>query len=98
MNSQRAVVAPDGVGADPVGADPVGADPVGADPVAVVGCAADSTLGADLQDQVVQQLFAIGLALQSTHRKEQSPEQALRISAHIDQLHDVLEKIRKPAG
>lgn len=58
----------------------------------------DAPLGADCHDQVIQQLFAIGLAMQSTHRKETSPEQALRISDHIDQLHDVLEQLRKPAG
>lgn len=58
----------------------------------------DSAPAADLNDQVVQQLYAIGLAMQSTHRKETSPEQAQRISHHIDQLHDVLEQIRKTSG
>jgi signal transduction histidine kinase len=53
-----------------------------------------STPGDDLHDQVIQQLFAIGLAMQSTQRREKSPEQAIRISDHIDQLHDVLQQIR----
>ena len=55
----------------------------------------DCPRGAEPHDHVIQQLFAFGLAMQSTHRKEQSPEQALRISEHIDQLHDVLEQLRK---
>lgn len=56
---------------------------------------ASSPLGADLHDQIIQQLFAIGLAMQSTQRKETSPEQAMRIGEHIDQLHDVLEQLRR---
>jgi signal transduction histidine kinase len=56
---------------------------------------ASSPLGADLHDQIIQQLFAIGLAMQSTQRKETSPEQAMRIGEHIDQLHDVLERLRR---
>ena len=39
-------------------------------------------------------LFAVGLALQSTHRREKSPRQAARLADHIDQLHDVIQEIR----
>ena len=66
--------------------------------VAIGPVGSNSAPHADQNDQVIQQLFAIGLAMQSTHRKEQSAEQALRISDHIDQLHDVLEQLRKPGG
>ena len=48
----------------------------------------------DLHDSVIQRLFAIGLALQSTHRRTKSPVIADRLTAHIDQLHDVIQDIR----
>jgi signal transduction histidine kinase len=48
----------------------------------------------DLHDHVIQRLFAVGLAMQSTHRREKSPQQAHRIAAHIDQLQDVIQEIR----
>jgi signal transduction histidine kinase len=48
----------------------------------------------DLHDHVIQRLFAIGLGLQSTHRREKSPQQAARIAEHIDQLHNVIQEIR----
>jgi signal transduction histidine kinase len=48
----------------------------------------------DLHDHVIQRLFAVGLALQSTHRREKSPQQAARLTDHIDQLHDVIQEIR----
>jgi signal transduction histidine kinase len=48
----------------------------------------------DLHDSVIQRLFAIGLALQSTHRRTKSPVIAGRLTAHIDQLHDVIQDIR----
>ncbi len=92
MNSQRAV---DSVGStDNVGT----ANSVGSGGAVSSGSAVDPPLGADLYDQLIQQLFAIGLAMQSTQRKEKSPEQALRISGHIDQLHNVLEQLRKRSG
>ncbi len=48
----------------------------------------------DLHDHVIQRLFAIGLGMQSTHRREKSPQQAARLNDHIDQLHDVIQEIR----
>ncbi|MBO0848129.1 MAG: GAF domain-containing sensor histidine kinase [Pseudonocardia sp.] len=48
----------------------------------------------DLHDHVIQRLFAIGLALQGTHRRAKSPAVAARISDHIDQLHEVIQEIR----
>ena len=48
----------------------------------------------DLHDQVIQRLFAIGLALQGTHRRAQSPAVAGRLVEHIDQLHEVIQDIR----
>jgi signal transduction histidine kinase len=48
----------------------------------------------DLHDHVIQRLFAIGLGLQSTHRREKSPQQAARLDDHIDQLHEVIQEIR----
>lgn len=48
----------------------------------------------DLHDQVIQRLFAIGLGLQSTYKREQDPRLASRLSDHIDQLHSVIEQIR----
>lgn len=48
----------------------------------------------DLHDHVIQRLFGVGLALQSTQRREKSPEQAARLTDHIDQLHDVIQEIR----
>ncbi|MET0863003.1 MAG: GAF domain-containing protein [Nakamurella sp.] len=48
----------------------------------------------DLHDHVIQRLFAIGLGLQSTHRREKSPQQAVRLDDHIDQLHEVIQEIR----
>ena len=48
----------------------------------------------DLHDHVIQRLFAVGLAMQSTHRREKSPRQAMRLAEHIDQLHDVIQEIR----
>jgi signal transduction histidine kinase len=32
--------------------------------------------------------------MQSTHRREKSPQQAARLTDHIDQLHDVIQEIR----
>jgi signal transduction histidine kinase len=48
----------------------------------------------DLHDHVIQRLFGVGLAMQSTHRREKSPRQAARLTEHIDQLHDVIQEIR----
>jgi signal transduction histidine kinase len=48
----------------------------------------------DLHDHVIQRLFAIGMAMQSTHRRAKSPLVAERLSEHIDQLHEVIQEIR----
>ncbi|WP_084211974.1 sensor histidine kinase [Pseudonocardia acaciae] len=48
----------------------------------------------DLRDQVIQRLFAVGLAMQSTHRRAKNPVVAQRLSEHIDQLHEVIQDIR----
>lgn len=48
----------------------------------------------DLHDQVIQRLFAIGLGLQSTHKREPDPRLAGRLADHMDQLHAVIEQLR----
>jgi signal transduction histidine kinase len=48
----------------------------------------------DLHDHVIQRLFAIGLAMQGTHRRATSPTVAGRLAEHIDQLHNVIQDIR----
>ena len=48
----------------------------------------------DLHDHVIQRLFAIGLAMQGTHRRAKAPVVAARLSEHIDQLQDVIQEIR----
>jgi signal transduction histidine kinase len=48
----------------------------------------------DLHDQVIQRLFAIGLGLQSTQKRGEDPRLVARLTAHIDQLHSVIEQIR----
>jgi signal transduction histidine kinase len=48
----------------------------------------------DLHDHVIQRLFAIGMAMQGTHRRAKSPAVAQRLAEHIDQLHDVIQEIR----
>ncbi len=48
----------------------------------------------DLHDSVIQRLFAIGLGLQSTHRRTKSTAVADRLVEHIDHLHEVIQDIR----
>ena len=48
----------------------------------------------DLHDHVIQQLFGVGLAMQSTHRREKTPAVAARLADHIDQLQAVIQEIR----
>lgn len=48
----------------------------------------------DLHDHVIQRLFAVGLAMQSTHRRAKNPVVAQRLGEHIDQLHEVIQDIR----
>ena len=48
----------------------------------------------DLHDHVIQRLFAIGLSLQSTKRRSESPEITGRIADNIDQLQEIIHDIR----
>lgn len=48
----------------------------------------------DLHDHVIQRLFAVGLALQSTHRRAKSPEVQQRLSESIDQMQEIVREIR----
>ncbi|KFU81714.1 Histidine kinase-, DNA gyrase B-, and HSP90-like ATPase [Amycolatopsis lurida] len=48
----------------------------------------------DLHDHVIQRLFAVGLAMQSTHRRADSPELRRRIGESIDQMHEIVHEIR----
>ncbi len=48
----------------------------------------------DLHDHVIQRLFGIGLALQSTQRRVKAPLVADRLTEHVDQLHEVIQDIR----
>lgn len=51
-------------------------------------------IAADLHDQVIQRLYAIGLSLRRTERRTRAPLVAERITGHIDQLQEVIEEIR----
>lgn len=44
---------------------------------------------------MIQRLFGIGLAMQTTHRRATSPEVADRVDDHIHQLQQVIRDIRK---
>src|SRR6478735_5320692 len=48
----------------------------------------------DLHDHVIQRLFGVGLAMQSTRRHVQNAVAADRLDDHIDQLHEVVQDIR----
>jgi signal transduction histidine kinase len=48
----------------------------------------------DLHDQVIQRLFAVGLGIEGTRRRSDSPAVTVRLTQHIDQLQDVIEEIR----
>jgi signal transduction histidine kinase len=48
----------------------------------------------DLHDHVIQRLFAIGLAMQGTHRRAKAPAVSERLAEHIDALHHVIQDIR----
>jgi signal transduction histidine kinase len=48
----------------------------------------------DLHDQVIQRLFAIGLAMQGTQRRTKIPVVADRLTEHIHQLQQVIHDIR----
>ncbi|GAA1964510.1 GAF domain-containing protein [Amycolatopsis minnesotensis] len=48
----------------------------------------------DLHDHVIQRLFAVGLNMQSTHRRTKSPELRKRLSDSIDQMNEIVLEIR----
>lgn len=48
----------------------------------------------DLHDQVIQRLFAVGLAMHGTLRRSTTDEVTSRLNDHIDQLHEVIQDIR----
>ncbi|MEU4519096.1 GAF domain-containing protein [Amycolatopsis sp. NPDC024027] len=48
----------------------------------------------DLHDHVIQRLFAVGLGIEGTRRRSDSPAVTSRLVQHIDQLQDVIEEIR----
>jgi signal transduction histidine kinase len=48
----------------------------------------------DLHDQVIQRLFAVGLAMHGTLRRATDGEVEARLNDHIDQLHEVIQDIR----
>jgi|GEM_PF-4265680 len=52
----------------------------------------------DLCDDIVQQLFAVGLAMQITRRRStDQPEVADRITAHLNDLQSIIKQIRSAA-
>lgn len=58
--------------------------------------AVDERLSRDLalHDRVIQQLFAIGMAMQTTELRSAQPEAAKRIADHLDGLHAVVQEMR----
>ncbi|SED27812.1 GAF domain-containing protein [Amycolatopsis tolypomycina] len=48
----------------------------------------------DLHDHVIQRLFAVGMGIEGTRRRTDSPAVTARLTRHIDQLQDVIEEIR----
>ena len=48
----------------------------------------------DMHDHVIQRLFAIGLAMNGTHRRVRTPDVAERLNNHINDLDDVIRDIR----
>ena len=53
----------------------------------------------DLTDDLIQQLFAIALAMRTTQRRsaEQQPAVAARIADHVHELQQVVQRIRSTA-
>ena len=49
----------------------------------------------DLYDHVMQQLFAVGLALQITRRRPPSPNADSRMGEHIDEVQQVIREVRQ---
>ncbi len=48
----------------------------------------------DLHDHVIQQIFAVGLALNGIHRRVEPPDLADRLNTQIDELDQVIRDIR----
>jgi signal transduction histidine kinase len=48
----------------------------------------------DLHDHVIQRLFAVGLAMQSTQRRAKAPDLQRRLQESIDQMHEIVQEIR----
>jgi len=48
----------------------------------------------DMHDQVLQQLYGVGMAMQSTQQRIQAPEVAARITDHMNQLQQIIIDIR----
>ncbi|WP_410596513.1 GAF domain-containing protein [Amycolatopsis sp. lyj-23] len=48
----------------------------------------------DLHDHVIQRLFAVGMGIEGTRRRTDSPAVTTRLTQHLDQLQDVIEEIR----
>ena len=48
-----------------------------------------------LHDEVMQQLYGVGLAMQITQRRTDSSPVATRITDHLDQLQQVIETFRR---
>ena len=52
-------------------------------------------VGWDLCDDIVQQLFAVGIAMQTTQRRcTDHPEVAARIAEHMNDLQQIIEQLR----
>ena len=48
----------------------------------------------DMHDQVLQQLYGVGMAMQSTQQRIQAPEVAARITDHMNKLQRIILDIR----
>ncbi|HEY5116920.1 MAG TPA: GAF domain-containing sensor histidine kinase [Nakamurella sp.] len=48
----------------------------------------------DMHDQVLQQLYGVGMAMQSTQQRIRAPELAARITDHMNQLQQIISGIR----
>ncbi len=48
----------------------------------------------DLHDHVIQRLFAVGLAMETTHQLSNAPSVTRRLGDHVDQVYQVIDEIR----
>jgi signal transduction histidine kinase len=51
-------------------------------------------IATDLHDHVIQRLFAVAMAMEGTQRRAESPQIAVRLADHVDQLHKTILQIR----